>query len=99
MTIPGEGVDINSRTPTTGCSLIQDYFGEAFHPHSIPCNLGEGQKGIHHQQWQKNISGEAIPMVILVWWPPSVAMINPRWMLPMHPLPYINVTSWSQMWL
>ena len=40
MTIPGEGVDVNSRTPTLGCSLIQDYIGEAFHSHSIPCNVG-----------------------------------------------------------
>ena len=59
------GVDVNSRTPTPGHSPIQDYFGEAFCPHSIPCNVGEGQNRIFHQQ-QPKISGEALPMVILV---------------------------------
>ena len=44
---------------------MQDYFGEAFCLHSIPCNVGEGQNGIHHQQWP-NLSGEAILMEILV---------------------------------
>ena len=47
-------MDINSRTPTLGCSLIQDYIREAFCLHSIPCNLGKGQNGNHHLQWPKN---------------------------------------------
>ena len=65
VTIPREGMDVNSRTPTPGPSPIQDYFGEAFHLHSIPCNVGEGQNRIYHQHSQK-ISREDIPMAILV---------------------------------
>ena len=107
-TVSGEGVDVYSRTPTTGQSPIQDYFRKAFHLHSIPCNIREGQNGVCHQQWPK-ISVEAVLMVILVtdgvgkeiwaWWPPFVATIKPRWRLLMHFLPYINVTHWSQVWL
>ena len=54
MTIPGEWVEVNSRTLTSWSSPIQDYFREAIHLHSIPCNVGEGRNGICHQQWLKN---------------------------------------------
>ena len=54
MTIPRGEVDVNSRTPNPGYSLIQDYFGEAFCLHSISCNVGNGQNRIHHQHQLKN---------------------------------------------
>ena len=53
-TIPKEGGDVNSGTPTPGCSLIWDYFREASYQHSIPCHVGEGLNGNQHQQWPKN---------------------------------------------
>ena len=33
------------------------------------------------------------------WWPPSAAMLKPRWRPPKHSLLYINVTCQSQVWL
>ena len=42
------------RTPTHGCSLLQNHVGEAFPPLSIPCNVGEGWGGIYHQQQWKD---------------------------------------------
>ena len=36
---------------------FQHYFREAFCLHIIPYNVGEGQNGIHHQQWPKNKLG------------------------------------------
>ena len=65
VTGPGEGVDINSRAPTPGCSLIQDYFGEAFCLHSIPYNMGEAGIEFIFSNGQK-ISREAMPMAIPV---------------------------------
>ena len=65
LTIPRGGVDVCYRTPTHGCSPIQNHFREAFHLLNIPCNVGEGWGGIYHQHGWK-ISGEAVPIAILV---------------------------------
>ena len=54
MTIPRKGVEINSKTPTARHSLILDYFREAFHLYSLPCNVEEGHNGICHKQWPLN---------------------------------------------
>ena len=65
VTIPREGEDVNLRKPTPGYSPIQNYIGEAFNPHNIPCNGGKaGVEFITSNDWK--ISGEGIPMVILV---------------------------------
>ena len=46
--------DVCQRTPTSGCSVIQDLVKEAFHSLIVPQYAGKGQGGIHHQQWPEN---------------------------------------------
>ena len=39
--------------PILGALQFRIIFGEAFNPHSIPCSMGEGQNGTHHQAMAK----------------------------------------------
>ena len=61
--IPGKEVDINSKTPTPGCSLIMDYFREGFSSLFLQCDGSlewNSSPATAQNKWRSH------PMVILV---------------------------------